>query len=167
MKQAADDTHTTLQNLVFNCIDLSLLFKHCHWNVRGVMFKPLHDFLDQVYGTLTETSDDLAERLVTLGHPASGLVKDIAAHTAMASLPLKFMSPPPIVDELTTRLKSLCGLFNKAISRTDSDPVTSNMLQDMTHKLEKHLWMLRSQSENANTATKTAAQQAITRICER
>lgn len=164
MKQAADGTQSTLQNLVFNCIDLSLLFKHCHWNARGTMFKPLHDFLDEVYGTLVETSDDIAERMVAMGHPASGLVEDMAAQTAMAALPLKFMSPPSIVNELTTRLKSLCDMFNKAIKSTDSDPVTSNMLQDMTHKLEKHLWMLRSQKDQSDDAEKSAAFAALQRL---
>lgn len=166
-KAASAGVQTALQNLVFNCIDLSLLFKHCHWNAKGSTFKPLHDFLDEVYGDLVATSDDIAERLVTLGYPASGLVESVAARTAMAALPLKFMNASLIVTELTERLKSLCSAFNEAIESTKSDPVTSNMLQDMTHKLEKYLWMLRSQSESAETATKMAAHRAVARICNR
>ncbi len=168
MKRAADgDSKATLQKLVHNCIALSLLFKHCHWNARGTMFKPLHDFLDEVYATLVEASDDIAERMVTLDHPASGLVEDMAAQTSMATLPLKFMSPPTIVDELTTRLTSLCEMFNQAIKATDGDAVTSNMLQDMTHKLEKHLWMLRSQKDNAESAEKSAALAALRKVAGR
>lgn len=164
-KQA--ELQSTLQKLVFNCIDLGLLFKHCHWNARGTMFKPLHDFLDTIHATLTEASDDIAERMEALDYPASGLVEDLAAQTEMASLPVKFLSPPKIVDELTTRLTKLCGMFNKAIKATEDDPVTSNMLQDMTHKLEKHLWMLRSQKEQADQAEKSAAQAALHRLTRR
>ena len=125
------------------------------------MFKPLHDFLDEVHETLESTSDDLAERLVTLDHPADGNPSGIASGFDHEVLPLKFMQPATIVDSLTDRLKSLCAEFNVAIKKTSSDPVTSNMLQDMTHKLEKHLWMLRSQKENSDTVEKEAAVKAL------
>ena len=161
MKTASDSVAYTLQNLVFGCIGLALQFKHCHWNVRGPMFKPLHDFLDEVHETLESTSDDLAERLVTLDHPADGNPSGIASGFDHEVLPLKFMQPATIVDSLTDRLKSLCAEFNVAIKKTSSDPVTSNMLQDMTHKLEKHLWMLRSQKENSDTVEKEAAVKAL------
>ena len=161
MKTASDSVAYTLQNLVFGCIGLALQFKHCHWNVRGPMFKPLHDFLDEVHETLEHTSDDLAERLVTLDHPADGNPSGVASGFDHEVLPLKFMQPATIVDSLTDRLKSLCAEFNVAIKKTSSDPVTSNMLQDMTHKLEKHLWMLRSQKENSDAVEKEAAIKAL------
>jgi starvation-inducible DNA-binding protein len=161
MKTASDSVAYTLQNLVFGCLGLALQFKHCHWNVRGPMFKPLHDFLDEVHETLESTSDDLAERLVTLDHPADGNPSGVASGFDHEVLPLKFMQPATIVDSLTDRLKSLCAEFNVAIKKTSSDPVTSNMLQDMTHKLEKHLWMLRSQKENADAVEKEAAVKAL------
>lgn len=167
VKAASDSVAYTLQNLVFSCIGLALQFKHCHWNVRGPMFKPLHDFLDEVHETLEHTSDDLAERLVALDHPADGNPSGIASGFDHEKLPLKFMQPASIVDSLTDRLKSLCDEFNVAIKKTSSDPVTSNMLQDMTHKLEKHLWMLRSQKENADTAEKEAAAKALRSIMGR
>lgn len=168
MKRAADtNIKTTLQKLVHNCVALSLLFKHCHWNARGTMFKPLHDFLDEVYGTLVETSDDLAERMQALDYPASGLVQDVASEAEVGPLPVAFLKPPTIVDELTTRLTSLCEMFNKAIESTSSDPVTSNMLQDMTKHLEKHLWMLRSQKESATNAEKSAALVALQKVAGR
>jgi len=149
----------TLQNLVFNCIDLSLLFKQCHWNVRGVMFKPLHDFLQTVYETLTDITDDVAERQVILGSPASGLIAGVVARTTMKPLPVKFLSPEEIVNELTDRLTQLVEQFNAAIE-TEKNPVTGNILQDMTARLEKHLWMLRSQKADVEYAVKVAADRA-------
>jgi starvation-inducible DNA-binding protein len=141
-----------LQNLVFNCIDLSLLFKHCHWNVRGVMFKPLHDFLQTVYETLSDITDDVAERQVIMGTPSSGLIAGVVAQTAME-----------IVNELTDRLTQLVEQFNDAI-RTEQNPVTGNMLQDMTARLEKHLWMLRSQKAEVEYATKVALARAAVHL---
>lgn len=152
-----------LQNLVFNCLDLSLLFKHCHWNVRGVVFKPLHDFLQEVYESLSDIADDVAERLVTLGTPASGLSAEMVKQTAMASLPVAFLSPTEIVNALTDRLTLLVEQFNAAV-RSEPNPVTANMLQDMTARLEKQLWMLRSQKEDTDAAVKAAMTQAMIRL---
>ena len=149
----------TLQNLVFNCIDLSLLFKQCHWNVRGVMFKPLHDFLQTVYETLTDITDDVAERQAILGSPSSGRIDGVSAQTTMTPMPVKFIAPAEVVNELTDRLTQLVAQFNAAIE-TEKNPVTGNMLQDMTARLEKHLWMLRSQKEDVEYASKTATARA-------
>jgi DNA-binding ferritin-like protein len=168
MKSAADsEIKTTLQNLVFNSISLAQLFKHCHWNVRGTMFAPLHSFLDTVYDTLLEISDDLAERMQALDYPASGLVSDVAAQAAIATMPTKFLKPDTVVDELTVQLKQLTEMFNTAIKTTEADPVTSNLLQDQTKQLEKHLWMLRSQKKHADTAVKSAAMAALACLTEK
>lgn len=166
MKQAADDSkRETLQKLIFNCIDLAHIFKHCHWNVRGTLFSPLHKFLDEVYETLLETSDDIAERMQALDYPSDGLVYAVAAQSSLATLPSSFLNrflpPDTIVKELTSRLTQLTGMFNEAIKATEADAVTSNMLQDQTHTLEKHLWMLRSQKKNADQAAKYAAAAAL------
>ena len=82
----------------------------------------------------------------------------------MSALPLKFLTAETIVDELTTRLSKLTAMFNKAIKDTESDPVTSNMLQDMTHELEKHLWMLRRQKGDSVEAQKVAAARALNQL---
>lgn len=154
-KLAADPISATLQGLLSNCLDLSLLLKHCHWNVRGTMFSPVHKFLDEVYELTVEISDDIAERMVALDYPASGISSDVVDKSSMGDMATKFIGPETIINELTTKLTKLVDMFKSGITETDSDPVTSNMLQDMTHKLEKSLWMLRSQKPNA--ATKEAS----------
>lgn len=163
-KQAADAAKE-LQGLLFHCLALTMAFRQYHWNVRGTMFKPLHDFLGEGYAMLDGLADDLAERMTAKGEAASSQIAGISA--VAKSIPVAFVSPPKVVERLTTDLDELCGRFRSAISATEDDVVTSNMLQDMTHKLEKYLWMLRSQSESAETATKTAAHRAVTRICKR
>lgn len=150
-----------LQDLLYNCIDASLTLKKCHWNAQGKMFKPLHDFLGEGYSMLDDFTDDLAERMATLDSPADGSADKVAARSALTALPTKFMQADFILDETDTRLKTLVDKFNKAISDTDDDPVTSNMLQDMTHKLEKYHWMLRRQKEKRQESAKEAAARVL------
>jgi len=134
----------TLQDLLFHCIDMTMLLKHCHWNVKGVGFRPLHEFLDDIYSTVDDIRDDIAERMVMLQYPANGLSEDVVRNSDLATLPVEFIGTAEVISEMESRLEQLVKKFNEAVKSTNGDdPVTSNMLQDMTHQLEKHLWMLR------------------------
>lgn len=134
----------TLQDLLYSCIDLNLLLKHVHWNVRGKGFNPFHNFLDTVYEAVLKVQDTLAERMVTLDIPASGLAEDVVNNSKLATLPVKFMSVDSGIDELTERLKQVVDQFYAAVNSIE-EPVTGNILQDMTGTLDKYLWLLRSQ----------------------
>lgn len=134
----------TLQDLLYSCIDLNLLLKHVHWNVRGKGFHSFHTFLDTVYEAVLEVQDTLAERMVTLDIPASGLAEDVANNSKLTTLPVKFMSVDSGIDELTERLKQVVDQFYAAVNSIE-EPVTGNILQDMTGTLDKYLWLLRSQ----------------------
>lgn len=150
-----------LQDLLYNCIDASSMLKKCHWNAQGTMFKPLHDFLGSGYELLDSLTDDIAERMATLDNPADSSSANVAAKSALTALPTKFMQADSILVEMTTRLSTLVDKFKAAISDTEDDPVTSNMLQDMTHKLEKYHWMLRRQNEKRETVSKEAAARVL------
>ena len=150
-----------LQDLLYNCIDASSMLKKCHWNAQGTMFKPLHDFLGDGYELLDKLTDDIAERMATLDSPADSSPAEVAARSALTALPTKFMQADSILEEMTIRLSTLVDKFKEAISDTDDDSVTSNMLQDMTQKLEKYHWMLRRQTEKRETASKEAAARVL------
>jgi DNA-binding ferritin-like protein len=110
---------------------------------------------------MDEIVDELAERIATLDSPADGSPGEVAAQSALDALATKFMQSESILNELAARLSTLIDKFNAAISDTANDPVTSNMLQDMTHKLEKYHWMLRSQKEKTDDSVKSAAAKAF------
>jgi len=150
-----------LQDLLYNCIDASSMLKKCHWNAQGTMFKPLHDFLGSGYELLDSLTDDVAERMATLDSPADSSPAKVAAKSALTALPTKFMQADNILVEMDSRLSTLVDKFKAAISDTEDDPVTSNMLQDMTQRLEKYHWMLRRQNEKRETASKEAAARVL------
>jgi len=56
-----------LQDRLVATIDLQLTLKHVHWNVVGPHFIAVHQMLDPQVDAAREMSDELAERIATLG----------------------------------------------------------------------------------------------------
>ena len=135
-----------LQPLVTDLSDLVMLLKHAHWNVRGALFLPLHEQLDTIAETVRDAVDEVAERIVTLGHPADGLVQSVAAGTRLNPLRAQFLATQEVIEGISSRIHTVTTFLRLAIDETgEIDSVTQDMLIGITGPLEKHLWMLQSQ----------------------
>ena len=135
-----------IQPILTDLSDLGLLLKHAHWNVRGALFLSIHEQLDSIANTVRDSADEIAERIVTLGHPADGLVQSVAAGTRLNPLRAQFLPTQEVIEAISSRIHTVTSFLRQAIDDTgDVDPVTQDMLIGITGQLEKHLWMLQSQ----------------------
>lgn len=139
-------TAERLQVVLTDVTDLSLLLKHAHWNVRGALFLQVHEQLDNIVDTARTASDDIAERIVTLGHPADGLVQSIAANTRLNPLRTQFLSTQEVIEDISSRIHRVIESFRTEIDAVgELDVVSQDLLIGIAAELEKHLWMLQSQ----------------------
>lgn len=104
---------------VADSIDLALLTKQAHWNIKGPQFIALHEMIDGFRAEIDTHVDTMAERVVQLGGTAMGTTQVVA------------------------------NSVRAAIEETDDagDKDTPDMLTAYSRALDKALWFLEAHTQ--------------------
>ncbi|TWU00649.1 DNA protection during starvation protein [Botrimarina colliarenosi] len=146
--EGADRTKTieSLQACLVDLIDLALQGKQAHWNVVGPNFRAVHLQLDEIIESARAASDEVAERIVTLGEPAEGRAAAVAAASRIDEFPAGLHSVSTVVTHVADRLEQTIAGLRKAIDAVEkTDPISQDLLIGVSATLEKHLWMVQAQ----------------------
>ena len=130
-----------LQEAVVDLVDLALVGKQVHWTVVGPTFRSVHEHLDEVVGTARRSADTLAERAVTLGVLPDGRRSALQEQSRLPQPPLAWMPADRVVGYLVDVLDQVVARMRQRIAAAEPDPVSQDLLVEVTGALEEHAWM--------------------------
>ncbi|MFK7739065.1 MAG: DNA starvation/stationary phase protection protein Dps [Planctomycetota bacterium] len=130
-------------------IDLQTQIKVAHWNIKGPHFAALHPLFDQFAGDQSDNNDEIAERIVTLGHLAVGTARHIAKNSRLDDYPQDLRRDLDHVGLLAKQIGVyLVGMrAARDVASQHDDEDTADLLTGMIEQFEKHAWFLHATLE--------------------
>ena len=125
-------------------LDLSLITKQAHWNLKGPQFIGIHLMLDGFRTEQDDLNDKMAERITALGGTALGTTQTITAGSQLAAYPTDIYRVADHLAALIDRYSVYANSVRENIDETDEagDPDTADLLTEVSRAIDKQLWFL-------------------------
>ena len=113
-----------------------------HWNIKGEKFFELHLKFEELYNDLFIKIDEVAERILTLGHSPNHRYSDYKAASAIVESK-EVSDGMKAVSEIISSFKTIITLQREllALSAEINDEGTNALMSDYIRAQEKLVWM--------------------------
>jgi starvation-inducible DNA-binding protein len=139
-----------LQERLVALIDLHLTLKHIHWNVVGMNFIAIHEMLDPQVDAARAQTDEVAERIATLGGAPKGTPGAVVERRSWNDYDI---DRAPTVQHLAALDDVYTGVISdhrEAAERLgELDPVSEDLLIGHLGTLELYQWFVRAHLQDA------------------
>ena len=152
MHETRNDTKSNAKKVAMEClqarlsdgIDLSLVIKQAHWNLKGPQFIGIHLMLDGFRTEMDDYNDKVAERIVQLGGTARGTVQSVNSDTQLAAYPTDISAVGDHLAALIDRYAIYSNAVRANIDETDDagDPGTADLFTEISRGVDKQMWFL-------------------------
>lgn len=141
--EKSKDLAGRLNDLLANFSMFYMNTRGFHWNIRGEKFFELHLKFEEIYTDFQTKIDEIAERILTLGHTPTHAYSIYASQSAITEL--------KNVSEGREGVKHLLDGFRVLITKEReilqlsgemNDEGTNALMSDYIREQEKTVWML-------------------------
>ncbi|MGJ7441915.1 Dps family protein [Aquipuribacter sp. MA13-6] len=147
-----------LQERLTALTDLHLTLKHVHWNVVGPHFIAVHEMLDPQVEDVRAMTDEIAERIATLGGSPVGTMGAMAASRTWEDYSLARAVTTEHLGALDVVYQGVISDQREAIEKAEADPVSEDMLIGQAAKLELFHWFVRAHLESSSGQLSTSGE---------
>ena len=125
-------------------IDLALIAKQAHWNVKGRTFIGVHKMLDELRDDVDEYVDLMAERVTQLGGTALGTSQIVVKSSKVEPYPVDMYKVEDHLRALAERYGKVANTIRENIDEADEagDVDTSDLFTEVSRGLDKWLWFI-------------------------
>ncbi len=113
-----------------------------HWNIKGDKFFELHAKFEELYTDALIKVDEVAERILTLGHRPLHSFSDYLKNATIREL-TNVSDGNKAVEEVLEGFKTLLGNERELLqlSADANDEGTNSLMSDYIREQEKSVWM--------------------------
>jgi len=113
-----------------------------HWNIKGAKFFELHVKFEELYDDLVIKIDEVAERILTLGHTPSHNYTDYRTISKIVES-VEVSNGVKAVGEIVTSFQTIILLQRELLvmSAEADDEGTNALMSDYIREQEKLVWM--------------------------
>ncbi|ODT31657.1 MAG: DNA starvation/stationary phase protection protein Dps [Kaistia sp. SCN 65-12] len=132
-----------------DAIDLALITKQAHWNLKGPQFIAIHEMLDMFRTDLDVHVDTIAERVVQIGGTAIGTSQAVVKASPLKPYPTDIYTTKDHLAALIERYALAANNARAAIDDTDEagDADAADILTAYSRSLDKALWFLEAHTQ--------------------
>ena len=138
-----------LQQRLYALTDLHLTLKHAHWNVVGPHFIGVHEMLDPQVDAVREMSDEVAERIATLGASPVGTPGALVEERTWDDYSIGRADSIAHLGALDLVYTNFIADYRKAADDLEDDPVSNDLLIGHLHQIEQFHWFIRAHLESS------------------
>ncbi len=113
-----------------------------HWNIKGQKFFELHLKFEELYNDLLLKIDEVAERILTLGHTPNHRYSEYKKASKIAES-TEVSDGMKAVEDILNSFKIIIGLQREllSLSADTEDEGTNALMSDYIRAQEKLVWM--------------------------
>jgi len=121
-----------------------------HWTVQGETFFELHEKFEELYTEANDAIDEIAERILTLGHTPFHSFEEFLENAQLKSA-VNVASGREMVETVVENLSALVTAERQilSLSAKNDDEGTNTLMSDYIKVQEKTIWMFNAYLKKA------------------